>query len=90
VSNDEARSDIGMTLDCGDPAAQARFWIAALGYVQSPPPQGWERWEDFLADQGVPPDEWNDGAVIADPHGRRPTISLLKVPEPKSPRTAFT
>lgn len=50
----------------------------------SPPPEGWEPWEAFLTDQGVPPDEWGHGAAIRDPAGLRPTISFLKVPEPKS------
>jgi len=75
--------DIGMTLDCADPAAQARFWKVALGYVDAPPPEGWGSWEAWYVDQGVPRDEWNDGAAICDPEGRHPAISLLKVPEPK-------
>ncbi len=36
-----------------------------------------------LAAFGVPPEEWDDGAYIADPGGVRPSISFLKVPEPK-------
>ena len=78
-----AAPPIGMTFDCANPAAQARFWALALGYVESPPPEGWETWDAFLTDQGVPPEEWNDGASIADPAGLRPSISFLKVPEPK-------
>lgn len=80
---------IGMTLDCGDPVRQARFWALALGYVESPPPEGWDTWEAFLTDQGVPPDEWGDGAVIRDPAGSGPTLSLLKVPEPKTAKNRF-
>lgn len=29
------------------------------------------------------PEEWNDGAYIEDPGAVRPSISFLKVPEPK-------
>ncbi|MBA0124318.1 VOC family protein [Haloechinothrix sp. YIM 98757] len=72
-----------MTFDCADATAQARFWALALGYVRSPPPEGWETWEAFLADQGVPPDEWSDGAAIRDPAGVQPAISFLTVPERK-------
>jgi hypothetical protein len=83
ASNEGAATEIGMTFDCADPAAQARFWAVALGYVQAPPPVGWETWEAFHTDQGVPPDEWGDGAAIRDSAGLRPAISFLKVPEPK-------
>jgi hypothetical protein len=76
-------TDIGLTFDCADPSAQARFWALALGFVPAPPPAGWDTWETFLTDQGVPPDEWGDGAAICDLNGVRPTISFLKVPEPK-------
>lgn len=81
----DGRADtaIGLTFDCADPGAQARFWALALGYEESPPPEGWDTWEAFLTDHDVPPEEWNDGAAIRDPAGVRPPISLLKVPEPK-------
>lgn len=83
TSNGGATPVIAMTFDCAEPSAQARFWAAALGYEQSPPPEGWDSWETFLADQGVPAEEWDDGAAIGDPAGIRPAISFLRVPEPK-------
>ncbi|OYO18230.1 glyoxalase [Enemella evansiae] len=73
-----------MTFDCTDARAQARFWATALDYEESPPPQGWTSWEDWLRDNDVPEAEWNDGAAIRDPEGVRPAISFLKVPEPKT------
>jgi catechol 2,3-dioxygenase-like lactoylglutathione lyase family enzyme len=82
-SDDGAETGIALTLDCADPAAQAQFWAAALGYVQSPPPEGWQTWEAFLSDHDVPPEEWGDGAAIHDATGSRPAISFLKVSEPK-------
>ena len=73
-----------MTMDASDPAALARFWMVALDYVEAPPPAGWDRWEDWLRDQGVPEAEWGDGATIADPAGSGPSITFLKVSEPKT------
>jgi catechol 2,3-dioxygenase-like lactoylglutathione lyase family enzyme len=83
ASEDGAATGIALTLDCADPAAQAQFWATALGYVQSPPPRGWETWDAFLSDHDVPPEEWGDGAAICDATGSRPPISFLKVPEAK-------
>ena len=78
-----------MTFDCADAVAQARFWKQALGCVDSPPPDGWDTWEAFRTDHGVPPEEWDDGATIRDPAGMRPAISFLKVPEPKRAKNRF-
>ncbi len=73
-----------LTLDCNDVPVMAGFWRLALGYVDSPPPDGWSSWEDWLRDLEVPEDEWGDGASLTDPDGLRPTLSMLKVPEGKS------
>ena len=73
-----------LTFDCHDAAAMARFWTVALGYVEAPPPEGWDTWEDWLRHFEVPEDEWDDGASLEDPQGVLPSISFLKVPEPKS------
>jgi hypothetical protein len=73
-----------MTIDCADPALLARFWSTALGYQESGPPKGWDTWEAFLTDQNVPEAEWNDGANLSDPDGVLPSISFLKVPEPRT------
>ena len=73
----------GITVDCADPARQAAFWREALGYVDAPVPEGFASWEEWLAHWQVPPEEWNDGAYLVDPGGAKPSISFLKVPEPK-------
>lgn len=75
--------DIGLAFDCAEPAALAAFWCVALGYEPAPPPSGWDTWEDWARDLGVPPEEMDDGASIHDPSGRGPGISFLRVPEPK-------
>ncbi|MEU0150186.1 VOC family protein [Streptomyces sp. NPDC006288] len=73
-----------LTIDCADPAALARFWASALGYVEKPPPGGFGSWEEWFAHHDVPEDEWNDGAYLSDPDGTGPSLSFQKVPEPKT------
>jgi hypothetical protein len=79
----------GITVDCADPARQAAFWREALGYVDAPVPEGFASWEEWLTHWQVPPEEWNDGAYLVDPDGAKPSISFLKVPEPKVVKNRF-
>jgi hypothetical protein len=72
-----------VTIDCTQPATLAAFWNLALGYVDASPPEGFANWPEWFASCGVPPEEWSDGAYIEDPGRVRPSISFLKVPEPK-------
>ncbi|GAA4676603.1 VOC family protein [Nocardioides nanhaiensis] len=72
-----------LTIDCENPLALVEFWKVALGYEDAPPPTGWSTWESWLADAGVPREEWGDGATLHDPAGVLPSLSLLKVPEEK-------
>ncbi len=72
-----------ITVDCADPARLAAFWREALGYVDAPVPDGFANWEQWLTRWQVPPEEWNDSAYLVDPERVRPSISFLKVPEPK-------
>jgi hypothetical protein len=74
----------GLAIDCADVRAVSAFWVFALGYIERPPPDGWVSWEDWLAAQGVPEEEWYDGAYLSDPEDRLPPLSFLKVPEPKT------
>jgi hypothetical protein len=73
-----------LRFDSAQPAKLARFWAETLGYVESPPPDGFDSWEMWLTDQGVPEEEWDDGAALADPDGVGPSLSFLRVPEPKT------
>jgi hypothetical protein len=61
----------------------AEFWAFALGYVETAPPAGFATWHDWLRHQGVPEDEWDDGAYLVDPDGIGPRLSFLRVPEEK-------
>jgi hypothetical protein len=60
------------------------FWRQALGYVDAPPPQGWDTWEQWLRAFDVPEEEWGDGGALVDPEGVLPSLSFLRVPEPKT------
>ena len=73
-----------VTFDCADPDRLAVFWAAALGYKKQDPPEGYATWPEFLADQGVPEDQWNAASAVVDPDGVGPRIYFQRVPEPKA------
>jgi len=75
---------VQVVFDCADPARLARFWAEALGYELADPPEGYERWEDWLRDQGIPEERWNDASAVVDPDGAGPRIYLQRVPEAKT------
>src|SRR5699024_2416818 len=72
-----------ITIDCGHPTNLANFWKLALGYVDAPPPVGFDSWREWLIACDVPEAEWGDGASLVDPEGVAPSLSLLRVPEGK-------
>jgi hypothetical protein len=74
---------VQVVIDCHDPAALARFWAEALGYVEQPPPAGFATWDDFLREQQVPESEWNAFNAVIDPDGAGPRLFFQRVPEPK-------
>ena len=77
--------EVQITFDCSDPAAQAEFWAAALGYQVQPPPPGFETWEAALDALGVPPDRRNDRSAIVPPEGASgPRVFFQRVPEGKT------
>ncbi len=59
------------------------FWREALGYVDAPPPEGFDTWETWLRHFDVPEEEWGDGGALIDPEGRLPQVGFLRVPEGK-------
>ena len=73
---------IGLTFDAGDPERLGTFWCLALGYVEHPPPEGYESWAQFDAANGTPGNE--AGYTIVDPDGKGPNIFFQPVPEPKT------
>lgn len=77
--------EVQITFDCADPAAQAEFWAAALGYRVQPPPAGFDSWDAALDSLGVPPDRRNDRSAIVPPEGGTgPRVFFQRVPEGKT------
>jgi len=74
---------IQIAIDCADPDRLARFWAELLGYRLDPPPPGFDSWEAWLREQGVPESDWNSASAVSDPDGRGPRIFFQRVPEPK-------
>lgn len=74
-----------LVIDCARPEPLARFWVAALGYVLEPPPDGYGNWDDYWRSVGVPEDELGVGPdCIVDPAGHGPRIWFQVVPEGKT------
>jgi hypothetical protein len=76
--------EVQVTFDCGDPAALAKFWAAALGYVLQPPPKGFDSWDAALAAWGIPEDQRNERSAVVDPDGAGPRVFFQRVPEGKT------
>jgi len=74
---------IQIVFDAGNPTRLADFWAVALGYVRQPPPPGYDTWEAFAADRGIPEDQWEAFDALVDPDGDGPRILFQKVPEGK-------
>ena len=74
-----------LVIDCADPGPLARFWAAALGYQFEPPPSGFDSWDDYWRDFGLPDEDLGLGEDrITDPAGRGPGIWFQVVPERKA------
>ena len=73
-----------VTVDAADPRGLGAFWCAALGYVEQPPPPGFETWEDALDAFGIDRSDPNRAFAIVDPDGVGPRVFFLKVPEGKT------
>jgi hypothetical protein len=73
-----------VVFDCIDPDALARFWASALAYELQPPPPGFDSWEHWLAEEGIPEEERNSASAVVDPAGTGPRIFFQRVPEPKT------
>ena len=74
---------VQVTFDCADPDRLAHFWADLLGYKLDPPPPGYDSWEAWLIEQGIPESDWNMASAISDPDGHGPRIFFQRVAEPK-------
>ncbi len=75
---------IQLTFDAQDPPALATFWGLVLGYVEQPPPPGFDSWEAFAAANNIPPEDMGNYGAVIDPDGVGPRLLFLKVPEGKT------
>jgi Glyoxalase-like domain len=74
---------VQVAFDAHDPQASAEFWAAATGYVVQPPPDGFDSWQAFLTQIGVPEEQWDKASACIDPDGQGPRFYFQKVPESK-------
>jgi hypothetical protein len=73
---------VQIAMDCADPARLSAFWAEALpGYALQAPPAGFDSWDAFLGEQGVPAEHRNDASAIV---GDGPRVYFQKVPEGKT------
>ena len=72
-----------VTIDAAGPRALGAFWCEVLGYVEQPPPPGFDTWEDALDAFGVDRSDPDRAFAIVDPEGRGPRVFFQKVPEGK-------
>lgn len=75
---------IQVTFDAADPESLAQFWMAALGYVIPPPPNGLASWDDWARKMEIPEENWNDARALVDPDGVGPRLFFQRVPEAKT------
>ena len=83
---------IQVTFAAHDPETLSRFWAAAMGYVNPPPPgrelepgqDPFDAWHDFLREVGVPESAWNTRSAAEDPDGDGPRLFFQQVPEGKT------
>lgn len=73
-----------ITVDAADPRALGGFWCEVLGYIDQPPPEGFETWEAALDAFGIDYSDPNKAHAIVDPAGEGPRVFFLKVPEAKT------
>ena len=73
-----------ITIDAASPRALGEFWCAVLGYVEQPPPEGFDNWEDALDAFGIDRSDPDGAFAIVDPEAIGPRVFFMKVPETKS------
>jgi len=74
---------VQVTFDASDPARLGAFWAELLGYIEQPPPPGFDSWPEALDALGWPEDQRDAAYAIVDPDGFGPRLFFQKVPEAK-------
>jgi hypothetical protein len=77
---------VQITMDAADPRALGTFWMEVLGYIEQPPPPGFDTWDDALKDAGFDLEtlDPNQAFSLVDPDGHEPRLFIQKVPEGKT------
>jgi len=75
---------IQITFDAGSPRTLGAFWCEVLGYIEQPPPPGFETWDEALDSMGIDRSDPDRAFAIVDPDGVGPRLFFLKVAEGKS------
>lgn len=75
---------IQITVDAAAPRTLGEFWCQVLGYVEEPPPAGFDTWEDALTAFGIDQTDPDSAFAIVDPDDIGPRVFFLKVPEGKT------
>lgn len=65
---------IQVVIACENPERLTTFWSEALGYVPQPPPPGFDSWEAFADELGIPVEQRNDIGAVVDPDGVGPRL----------------
>ncbi len=73
-----------VVFDAAGPRALGAFWCEALGYIEQPPPPGYDTWEDALDAMGIDRSDPDRAFAIVDPDGVGPRVFFQKVPEGKT------
>jgi hypothetical protein len=74
-----------IVFDANDVPRLVAFWEQTVrGYVHQPPPPGFDSWNDWARDAGIPDDQWDWWGALIDPDGKRPRILFQRVPEGKT------
>jgi hypothetical protein len=76
--------ELQITFDAAGPRSLAEFWCDVLGYVEEPPPPGFDTWEAALDAFGIDRSDPDRAFAIVDPEGVGPRVFFLKVPEGKT------
>ena len=63
-----------ITIDAASPRALGEFWCAVLGYVEQPPPEGFDNWEDALDAFGIDRSDPDGAFAIVDPEAIGPRV----------------
>jgi hypothetical protein len=65
---------VQIVIACDDPSRLAGFWAEAIGYILQPPPEGYESWDSFADESGIPKEQRNDISAVVDPQGKGPRV----------------